>query len=170
MKQDPPMPEEIRNDFYPDFENGWHRTELAGRTVMVIFLIICLLGYLGNGYWGHQIRRSADGLLRVEYEPVVRFATPAHFTLHASLLPGQSALAITLPTELSKSFGLQQVTPRPSVWLAGSDGFQLTFPVRSEQREAAIQVDGIPNTTGFAPFSVKDGKGESLSWSQFVAP
>jgi len=36
MHPAPPMFEEIKAGFYPDFERGWRRAELAGRVVMLL--------------------------------------------------------------------------------------------------------------------------------------
>ena len=36
MRPSPPMPEEAKAGFYPEFERGWRKAELAGRAVMLL--------------------------------------------------------------------------------------------------------------------------------------
>jgi len=49
IHDDPPMPEEIENGFYPRFENGWRHAEVVGRCLMVVFIAGCVGGLLGPG-------------------------------------------------------------------------------------------------------------------------
>ena len=71
MHPSPPLPEEISTGFYPGFEPGWRKAELAGRTVMQLVVCATLAGLLSGrpvsiwtgtpklGRWRSNIRRSS---------------------------------------------------------------------------------------------------------------
>ena len=67
MRDSPPMAEELRNGFYPDFETGWRRAEIVGRVAMLLVVAATLAGLLGGGpatLWTSQV---AAGALRVAF-------------------------------------------------------------------------------------------------------
>lgn len=83
MHPSPPMPDEIKAGFYPNFERGWSRAELVGRAVMLVVVGATLAGLLGGGPVSLWTRKAVSGPLEVEYAPVVRFGTPTSLTLRA---------------------------------------------------------------------------------------
>jgi len=171
MHPSPPMPDEIKAGFYPDFERGWRKAELVGRTVMLLAVGATLVGALGGGPVSIWTRRAKAGALEVEYSPVVRFGTPTGLTIRVAATPGQERVAVTLPGDIVKRYGLQSVFPQPLEWAAGEGGgICMLFPVQPGAHEAVVQVGGMPAGGGRMHLSAQLGDGLSVGWSQFVLP
>lgn len=171
MHPSPPMLEEIKAGFYPDFERGWRRAELIGRAVMLLAVGATLAGLLGGGPVSLWTRRVQSGPLLVEYSPVVRFGTPTGFTVRAAVAAGLDRVAFTLPADIVKRYGLQSVFPQPLEWATGDGGsIRMLLPVQPGAQEAVVQVGGMPAGAGRMRLSARLGDGPALAWSQFVLP
>lgn len=171
MPPAPPMPEEIKAGFYPDFERGWRRTELIGRSVMLLAVAASLAGLLGGGPVSLWTRTAAAGSLRVQYAPVVRFGTPTGLTIRAAPAPGQDRAAIVFPPDIAKGYGLQTIFPQP-LESAGSErgDIRMLFPVAPGAREVVVQVGGMPAGGGLLRLSARLDDGSAVRWSQVVLP
>ena len=170
MHPSPPMPEETKAGFYPDFEKGWHRAELVGRAVMLLAVGATLAGLLGGGPVSLWTRKVKTGDLEVEHAPVVRFGTPTGLTIRATAAPGQDKVAITVPASIVESYGLQSVFPQPLEWMAGERDIRMVFPVQPGAHGATIQVGGMPAGSGLMRLSARLNDGPALRWSQTVLP
>ncbi len=171
MHPSPPMPEEIKAGFYPEFERGWRRAELIGRAFMLLVVGATLAGLLGGGPVSLWTRRVQSGPLQVEYSPVVRFGTPTGFTVRAAPAMGQDKVAVTFPADIVKRYGLQSVFPQPLEWAtADGGGIRTLFPVQPGAREAAVQVGGMPAGGGMLRLSARLDDGSAARWSQVVLP
>ncbi len=171
MHPSPPMPDEIKAGFYPDFERGWRKAELVGRTVMLLAVGATLAGLLGGGPVSLWTQKAGAGPLEVEYSPVVRFGTPTGLTIRVAATPGQERVAVTLPGDIVKKYGLQSVFPQPLEWAANEGGgIRMLFPVQPGAHEAAIQVGGMPVGGGRMHLSARLGDGPAVGWSQLVLP
>lgn len=144
MRSSPPMPDEIKAGFYPDFEHSWRKAELAGRAVMLLAVCATLAGLLGGGPVSIWTRHAKAGAREVEHAPVVRFGTPTGLTLLATPTPGQDRVAVTLPASIVEKYGLQTVFPQPVGWGAGEAGIRMVFAVPHSASAAMIQVGGMP--------------------------
>lgn len=171
MRLSPPMPEEIKAGFYPDFERSWRRAELVGRAVMLAAVAATLAGLLGGGPVSLWTRKAVSGLLEVEYAPVVRFGTPTGLTIRAAAPPGQDRVAVTLPGSIVQRYGLQSIYPQPVESQSGPDGsMRLVFPVQPGTQAAVIQVGGMPAGGGLMRLSARMDGGARAAWSQLVLP
>jgi len=170
MRPSPPMPEEAKAGFYPDFERGWHKAELVGSAVMLLVVGATLAGLLGGGPVSLWTRKAKAGGLEIEHSPVVRFGTPTGLTIRATAPPGQDKVAITLPTSIVRGYGLQSVFPQPLEWRAGEHDIRMVFPVQPGAHEATIQVGGMPSGSGLIRLSARLNDGPALRWSQVVLP
>ena len=142
MRPSPPMADEARAGFYPDFERGWRRAELAGRAAMLLVVGATLAGLLGGGPVSLWTRKVRIGGLEVEHAPVVRFGTPTGLTVRATAAPGQDRVAVTMPASL----------------------------VQPGAREAVIQIGGMPVGGGLMRLWARLDDGPALRWSQVVLP
>ncbi len=171
MHPSPPMPEEIKAGFYPEFELSWRKAELVGRAVMLLVVGATLAGLLGGGPVSLWTRKAEAGPLQVEYSPVVRFGTPTGLTIRAATRPGQDRVAITLPASIVRRYGLQSVFPQPVEWATGGDGgIRMLFPVQPGAQGAVVQVGGMPAGGGLMRLSARPDDGPAVSWSQLVLP
>jgi len=171
MPSTPPMPEEIKAGFYPDFERGWRRTELIGRSVMLLAVAGTLAGLLGGGPVSLWTRTAAAGSLQVQYAPVVRFGTPAGLTIRATPAPGQDRVAIVFPPAITKGYGLQTVFPQPLESAGGERGdIRMLFPVSPGAHAVVVQVGGMPAGGGLLRLSARLDDGSAVRWSQVVLP
>ncbi len=171
MHPSPPMPEEIKAGFYPEFEKGWRRAELVGRAVMLLAVGATLAGLLGGGPVSLWTRKAGAGPLQVEYAPVVRFGTPTGLAIRAAAFPGQDRIALVLPADIVKRYGLQTAFPQPSEWATDAGGgIRMLFLVQPGVRETVIQVGGMPAGGGRMRLSARLGDGPAVAWSQLVLP
>jgi hypothetical protein len=165
------MPEEIKAGFYPEFEQGWRRAELVGRVLMLVVVGATLGGLLGGGPVSLWTRKATNGLLEVEYAPVVRFGTPTGLTIRVAAAPGQDRVAVTLPGSIVQRYGLQSIYPQPIESQAGPDrSMRLVFPVQPGAQMAVIQVGGMPAGGGLMRLSARLDGGARTAWSQLVLP
>ncbi len=170
MHPSPPMPDEIKAGFYPTFEHGWRKAELAGRTIMLLAICATLVGLLGGGPVSIWTRHAKAGALEVEYSPVIRFGTPTGLSLRAAAAPGQNRIAVTLPGSLVKGYGLQTVFPQPLEWGASEAGIRMVFAVPPGASTTMIQIGGMPSGGGLLRLSAQLDDDSVAQWSQLVLP
>lgn len=170
IHDDPPMPEEIAAGFYPRFEDGWRRAEVAGRIAMAVFVVACALGLLGQGAFSEREAANADRSIVLRYEPIVRTGAPTTVELDTRVPPGGDRVAVTMAKELVDLFGLERITPQPSRWEAGEAGIRLEFPVLPGAGRVFVRFSGSPAFHGAARLWARLDAGETLSWSQFAVP
>ena len=170
IHDDPPMPEEIAKGFYPALEDGWRRAELAGRFVMLAFVLVCALGLLGHGPFSERELANSDGSISIKYEPVVRFGAPTIIRFDTKVPPGGDKVAVTIAKDLVDQFGLESITPRPATWEVAGGGIRLVFPVQGRESRALIRFTGSPAFRGGVNLTAKLDAGETLSWSQYAVP
>lgn len=170
IHRDPPMPVEIAAGFYPRFEDGWRRAEVVGRALMLVFVLACLLGLLGQGIFSERSAANADRSIVLRYEPVVRYGAPTAILLDTRVPAGGDRVAVTMAKELVDLFGLERITPQPSRWEAGDDGIRLEFPVLPGAERVFLRFSGSPSFRGGARLWARLDGGEALSWSQYSVP
>jgi len=137
---------------------------------MLLAVGVTLAGLLGGGPVSLWTQKVKAGPLEVEYSPVVCFGTPTGLTIRVAATPGQQQVAVTLPGDIVRKYGLQSVFPQPLEWAAGEDGIRMLFPVQHSAHEAAIQVGGMPAGGGQMHLSAQLGDGPAVGWSQLVLP
>lgn len=101
---------------------------------------------------------------------MVRFGTPTGLTIRVATTPGQERMAVTLPGDIVKKYGLQSVFPQPLEWEAGESGIRMVFPVQPGAHEAVIQVGGMPAGGGLMHLSAQLDDSPAVGWSQLVLP
>ena len=171
MRQTPPMPEEIRAGFYPDFERGWRRAELIGRFAMLAVIVASVAGLLGGGPVSFWTRTASAGTIQVEYSPVVRFGTPTGLTVHIAATPGQDRVAVSFPPAIVKQYALQTVFPQPLEWTANARGdVRMVFPVTPGAHDVVAQIGGMPAGGGLMHLSAWADSEAPAGWSQLVLP
>ena len=166
-----PLADGFEVGFDERFEDRWFHAALVGRIVMLLFLCVCLGGLLGRGPFSHASAQSADGTLRVDYEPVTRDGTPTLVTLHlGNPGPATSTVSVLLSANFAEPMGFQRSVPRPDSSTLGSEGMRLDYTVAPGQRDALVRLALQP--TGFGPVRLfaQLGEGSKVVWSQFVAP
>ena len=170
IHRDPPMPDEIAAGFYPRFEDGWRKAEVVGRAVMLLFVLACVLGLLGQGPLSQRSAANPDRSIVMRYEPVVRYGAPTAIVLDTRVPPGGDRVAVTMSKDLVDLFGLERITPQPSRWEAGDEGIRLEFPVLPGAERVFVRFSGSPSFRGGASLWAKLDAGEALSWSQYAVP
>ncbi len=170
MRNNPPMPEEIDQGFYSEFETRWHVVEVIGRSVLAFFVLVCFLGVFGDGYFGRETIQSTTGNLGVRYEPISRFATPTHFDVTIIPQAGETQVQLELSGDEGGAFGLQQILPQPLQQAGAASHPQIAVAVPEGNHEIKLQFAGVPDKVGQINFTLTQKGGETLSWHQFVAP
>lgn len=170
IHDDPPMRDEIAASFYPAFESRWRKAEVWGRIAMAAFVVVCVLGFLGQGLFSEKIVANSDRSIVMHYEPTVRYGAPTTILLDTRVPPGGDKIAVTMAKELVDLFGLERITPQPSRWEAGGDGIRLEFPVLPQAERVFVRFSGTPSFRGSARLWARLDAGETLSWSQYSVP
>lgn len=152
------------------FEDRWHRAEIVGRIVMVIFVGCAGLGLLGRGPFSHETAKSADGRLRVDYEPIARHSTATTLTLHVrNTADSLEPVKVHLDQHIIEPMGFQHATPRADATAFDDAGVRLDFMERPDQRNGLIRVALTPNVVGPVRMGVQVGD-EHVSWRMLVVP
>src|SRR4051812_44741326 len=74
--------DEFEVGFNQRFESHWYWAEISGRVVRLIFVGCALFGLLGRGTYSPAHRRTTDGVLAVDYEPISRHSTATTITAY----------------------------------------------------------------------------------------
>ncbi len=168
-----PVNDELEVGYNPAFEAGWHRNEIAGRVVLVIFVIAGLAGLLGSGPFSHRrITFPAGRLAAIDFEPIARMDTPTQVTFHMRAQKDQTnadPVRLLLSSNTVEPFGLQRSHPTSDQQLASGGDVMMTIPVASN-RSNLIRIIGKPTQFGPIRMFVQAGDGPRLSWTQFVLP
>lgn len=171
MRGADPVNGEFEVGYHARFERGWHRAELAGRVVMVMFVGVAMSGLLGRGPFSHATDISADGGLAVDFEPVARFATPTQITLHVrNESDAPREVAVFLQSHLVEPMGYSRAVPEPAGAEVSRAGMTLRFVVAPHQTDARIRLEAQPSGLGPVHLWADTGPGASVRWTQVVVP
>ncbi len=171
MRGAEPVNDELEVGFNADFELRWHRAEMAGRVLMLLFVLAAVAGLLGNGPLDHQTRYASPGALHVDYEPTVRYGTGTQITFHiGSEHAGADITHLFLSSSFVEPFGLQQISPQPLRSQATHAGMVLSFPLPPGASDVLVRVMAKPGAVGPVSLLARDGNGVKLSWTQWVLP
>ncbi len=174
MQGHPRRPTDAAGDFaagfYPAFENGWRRAELAGGFVMLAFVVICALGFLGHGPFSERELANKDHSIVIRYEPVVRFGAPTILRFDTKGPPA----AIRWPSRSRRTSWINSAwrASRPARRLGKSQAATsaIVFPVKAGESHALIRFTGSPAFRGSVALTARLDAGETLSWSQYAVP
>lgn len=171
MRGAEPVNNELEVGFDADFELRWHRAELVGRVLMVLFVLAAVSGLLGNGPLDHHSIAASSGPLRVDYEPTVRYGTGTQISFHlGSEAAGEQETRLFLGSDIVEPFGLQQISPQPQRSEATHGGMILTFPLPPGSSDVLVRVMAKPGAIGPARLVARDENGVELHWTQWVLP
>lgn len=162
--------DEFEVGFNQTFEAQWHYAELAGRLLMVVFIVCSALGLLERGPFSHASKSSANGETSVDYEPIARHGTSTMITVHLKK-PQQTEQPVRLLVnqQMIDPTGYQHATPRPNHSSVGDAGAWLTFSETAGQQDALLRFEMSPSTVGFIPMHLSDGN-DTIDWTMLVVP
>lgn len=162
--------DEFEVGFNQRFEAAWHRAEVIGRIVMVLFVVCAGLGLLGRGPFSHEKASSPDGKVIVDYEPVARHSTASTLTVHIRNTSDTSrTVELDIDQHIIEPMGFQHATPRPDSTEFDDTGARLDFIERPGQKDGLIRLALTPNIVGMANIGLRVD-GESVSWRMLVVP
>ncbi len=171
MRGADPVNDEFEVGYNARFERRWYLAELVGRATMMIFVGVALSGLLGRGPFSHATRRSADGGLAVDFEPVARFATPTQITLHIrNEGDAPREVGVFLGARVVEPMGYSRSVPRPVAALVSHDGMTLRYAIAPHQTDARIRIEAAPSGLGPVDLSADAGAGARVGWTQVVVP
>lgn len=152
------------------FESGWYKAEIAGRFIMVGFVTIALLGFLGRGPFSHESVSSRLKTFTVDYEPVARHGTASMITVHLKQPRAEPfSIRLLLDQHLLEPMGLQREMPTPDHSSVSDKGVWMTFTEEAGQKDALVRFNVSPEALGPVPLQISDGT-DSASWTMFVVP
>ncbi len=164
------MNDEFEVGFDEPFERRWYRLELAGRTLILVFVLCGLAGLLGRGPFSHRRVEVPAAGMSVDFEPVARAQTPTQVTFHLAGSPGSGETSIFIDTKLIEPMGLQRVQPEPVHQQAVDGGIMLQFALPPGAGDAMVRLILQPSQWGFQTLLAKRGDAAPLVWHQMVLP
>ncbi|HEV2609066.1 MAG TPA: hypothetical protein VGU61_02265 [Noviherbaspirillum sp.] len=136
--------------------------------LLAVLLLAILLGLFGRGGPLSTIsEKSADGMLRLDYERFVRNHTPDKLQL--AVKARSESMQVKISSEYVRKIRIEDITPTPVRSSSGQDGIVLVFDTRpSEMMEAAIHFspEGIGKLEGWIAV---DGR-QPHHFNQFIYP
>lgn len=161
---------EFEVGFDQRFETNWHRAELVGRFVMAAFVLSAGFELLGRGPYSHRTVQSADGALRVDYEPIARHSTTTTVTVHIQNGTGSDQpVRLSLPQQAIEPMGFQHAVPPADGATINDAGIRLNFTEQPHQKNALVRLMLKPTAVGLVPMRISDGQ-EDVRWTMLVVP
>ena len=161
---------ELEVGFDDRFERRWYRAELAGRTLILVFVLCATAGLLGRGPFSHQrVEHPAAGMA-VDFEPVARAQTPTQVTFHLAAGNAPGGTTIFIDTKLIEPMGLQRVQPQPLEQQAVDGGLLLRFGLPPGVTDGMVRLMLQPSQWGFLTLTARRGDAAPLVWHQLVLP
>ena len=169
-----PVNDELEVGFNSDFEARWHRNEIIGRVILVIFVGAGLAGLLGSGPFSHRRSTFPDGrLAAIDFEPIARMDTPTQVTFHLRRSVAQpdadDTVRLMLSSNTVEPFGMQRSHPASGHQQASGGDVVMTVPV-ADSGDDLVRIIGKPTQFGPIRMFVQIDGGPRRSWSQFVLP
>ncbi|MGI4746771.1 MAG: hypothetical protein ACRYGI_04165 [Janthinobacterium lividum] len=176
---------ELEVGYNEHFKSRWYATQIVGLACMVVFLSACAAGLLGRGIFSHQSIASADGSLRVDYEPVARESTGTQVTFHVSNMQDKAVpVVIYLSGHAAEPLGLDHTLPATQSAVVGDRGILFRFMIGPRQKNSRIRFDMMPTAFGLAhvrAWRVADpdladsldttpDPAATVEWSQLIMP
>lgn len=177
--------DELEVGYNEKFELRWHATQLVGLICMVVFLSACAAGLFGRGVFSHRSRASADGSLRVDFEPIARESTGTQLTFHVSNMADKPIpVVIYVSSHAAEPLGLDHTLPLPQSAVVSDRGIRFRFMIGAHQADSKIRFATMPTAFGFAHVrawrvadpDLADNQGSmpdpaaTIEWSQLIMP
>jgi hypothetical protein len=131
---------------------GW-TIQRIGWAVFMMFVILALLGFFGNGVLSHRKTQTAGST--VEYERYGRYENTTHLHFIAANDGGQAVVYI--PQQYLEDFQLEHITPEPDRQMMVEGHYAYTFladapvhilmrgmPKKSGAIEAVVRINNTP--------------------------
>lgn len=166
--------DEKQNRSYPVQEHmRWQRIEWRiqrlGYALLLALVIAGACGLFSKGFLSDRTLASPGGGVQVEYERFARQQSDVAMTirLHA---PRASQYRVTLSGDGVDNFQLQSVQPQPL--RAESDAHALTLWYQTDtlNHDVTLWLGGQPQSPGQYHFTVSDGEGTQVQFTQWVYP
>lgn len=152
-----------------EFQRRWWRFEKIVWTFFILILIADLSGVLGRGPLANAKLGTADGVLTVKYERVLRENTASIVTvLPKASVVQDGKLRLFVSDSILKQLGAQRIIPQPEVSAVGGGGVTYTFPASGDPM--TIQFELKPSFIGSHRFRIGIPGGESVQASSIVLP
>jgi hypothetical protein len=152
-----------RFGFDEQFEDLWWRVEVVGWCVMALLVAGGALGLFGRGPLARA--RTAPAPLTVEYDRVVRYATPTRLTV--SVPHVQPETRVFISRSLLDQVAMQSVEPPAMGSQPRSDGAVLIF---APGAGGTITLVAQPAMIGVVSHTVSTGGAASVEFTQLVLP
>ena len=162
--------DEFQVGFDSDFEQRWHKAELAGRIVMILVTAAALLGLLGQGPFSHRTVGAPGDALSVDFEPVARHSTPTQVTVHMHPPADAATVDLLLDSHFIEPMGMLRTSPRAIHEATDGGGLRLTFAVPAGAKDQMVRIVTQPNQIGEIALSAAIAGGPAIHWSQFILP
>jgi hypothetical protein len=151
------------------FQQKWWRFERIVWVALTLVVALNAVGVLGQGLAASARAATPDGAMRVEYQRIARFSTPAVITVHfgASAIRDGS-IRLWASDNLLQSLGVQRLLPEPAETTL--DGAGLLFTFASTPQPNSLQFALEPRTVGVESLTLRIAGGEELRLSMLVLP
>jgi hypothetical protein len=139
--------------------------------VFGLFLLAAFLGVFGSGPINHSTQVDPQGLLSVEYEPLVRRQSPTRLKLQLKA-PAQKTdrAQFWIASDCLDALEISQVTPAPERMEAMGKRVVYSYPPSREKRELIVGFHFQPLRIGRLPCRIGYPDGTEVEFIQFIYP
>jgi len=151
------------------FQQKWWRFERGIWVALTLVVVLNALGVLGQGMATRAHTATADGAMRVDYQRIARYSTPALVTVHfgpAAIRDG--SVRLWASDSLIESLGAQRLLPEPAETTLDGAGLLFTFPSTAQPNSMQFALE--PRAIGLQPLTLRIAGGEELRLSMLVLP
>lgn len=142
-----------------------------GWIAMVLIILAGLAGLFGNGPLSTTIKRSADGVVRIEYDRFDRFDSPTALKIFTRPEAARGdELRIHLSRDYMQGVQIQRVVPEPEHTELDNGGITYVFRLARPAQEAAVVFHFKMDIVGPLSGQLRAGNAEPLTINQFVYP
>jgi hypothetical protein len=154
----------------PEFHRKQFFAERAGWFGMALLIGWALMGGFGNGLLSDQRLANDDGNLSIEYQKFARRDAPMEMRLTTATSAPDSELRLHFSREFVEGIQIGQFAPMPTAMKLDSEGIQVTFSIKPDDKPCRIQWEYKPKNIGLLHGNVQVNDQSALSFEQFVYP
>jgi len=171
----PGMPQQqvapVEVDFDREFIEKWLDRQKYVWYAVILLLAVTLSGLLGRGPLATNTVASESGQVKVTYERVLHYRTPAVIELHlARYLLQNGPMHLRLEGALASKAAFQQIIPQPVSAAPLADGVLAEFPVNKASLQGRVTIVQQPSAVGLLDSKIGLEGGPLLEFRQFVLP
>lgn len=143
-----------------------------GYLVLFILIVAALIGLTGNGIFGTTIKADSSGLLKVEYDPILRSHsdTVIRLWVRPQSLSDKASFALSLSQTSFANAIIKQINPKPISESIDGANLRYTFSASNNSTAMPIQIWFEPQIFGKLNTTVNFHNQSTVTFQQLILP